>query len=102
MPRQHVKSEHQENIEVDVATGQSAQNELDTEVSDCSICDKKFISEEDYNNHIKDHLQEIKNFFIEYLKSGHEIFECNTCKFKSNIPESIKTLTSKACAPAKR
>ena len=57
MLKQLVKIEHQENIEVDVATGQCAQNELDTEVSKCSICEDKFISEEDYNNHIKDHLQ---------------------------------------------
>ena len=78
-----------------MATGQCAQNELDTEISECSICDNKCTSEEDYNTHIKDHLQEIKEIDREYLKSGHEIFECNTCKFKFNIPESIKTHLAK-------
>ena len=68
---------------------------LDTDVSECSICDDEFISEEDYKNHIKDHLQEIKEIDIKYLKSGPELFECNTCKFKSNIAEAIKTHLAK-------
>ena len=35
-------------------------------------------------------LDEIQNIDIDYLKNGHEIFECNNCQFTSNDPEVIK------------
>ena len=76
------------------------QHNIDNHISECSICDDKFLTEEEYTNHIQEHLQEIKEIDVEYLKSGHEIFDCNTCHFKSNIPEAIKShLTAHVLKP---
>ena len=55
------------------------------------MCDDKFITEEEYTKHVKEHLEEIKDIDIEFLKNGHEILDCSTCKFQSNKPEAIKT-----------
>ena len=39
---------------------------------------------------MSEHLDEIESLDIEYLKSGHAVFECRTCEFKSNKATSIK------------
>ena len=76
------------------------QQDYETEISECSICDDKFLTEQEYNNHIKEHIEEIKEIDIEYLKSGHEIFDCSTCHFQSNNPVAIKThLTNHVIQP---
>ena len=36
------------------------------------------------------HLKEIEDMDIEYLKNGHEIFECSICKFESNDIDAVK------------
>ena len=88
----HLESEHKDVL------GKVIQQE--PEISECSICDDKFITEEEYTNHVKEHLEEIKDIDIEFLKNGHEIFDCSTCKFQSNKPEAIKThLTNHVLKP---
>ena len=37
-----------------------------------------------------EHLDEIQNIDIDYLKNGHEIFECSNCQFTSNDTEVIQ------------
>ena len=42
-------------------------------------------------------MKEIKDIDVNYLKSGHEEFECSQCDFKSNDDEGVKDhLTSHA------
>ena len=41
--------------------------------------------------HVQEHLEEIKEIDIEYLKSELEIFDCSTCHFESNNPVAIKS-----------
>ena len=92
MLEEHMKSRHRNEHEQqrDIDTVKIIEQDIKAEVSECSICDDKFLTEDDYTKHVKEHLKEIKEIYIEYLKSGHEIFDCNTCHFKSNIPEVIK------------
>ena len=40
--------------------------------------------------HISDHLEEIKEINIESLKSGHDIYECTMCSFESGHNDSIR------------
>ena len=46
-------------------------------VPECSLCDDTFNSNEEYREHINIHLIEIHDINIDYLKKGHENFECN-------------------------
>ena len=90
--KHHKESEDKNNIEsqVDIEAEKDINKHIETDVSECSICEDKFQTEEEYTKHIQDHLEEIKDIDIEYLKSGHEIFKCISCHFESNKPESIK------------
>lgn len=49
----------------------------------CVLCEDKFDSKKDFNDHIKDHLQEIKSMDPKLLWTGHTHFKCNTCDFTS-------------------
>ena len=60
------------------------------EQKECSLCEDKFLSSDDYDNHVKEHLEEIKDIDFEYLKNGHEIFDCSKCDFQSNSGEDVK------------
>ena len=60
------------------------------EQKECSLCEDKFLSSDDYDNHVKEHLEEIKDIDFEYLKNGHEIFDCSKCDFQSNNGEDVK------------
>ena len=51
----------------------------------------KFTSSEKYNRHVKEHLGEIRDIYFEYLKNGHEIFDCSKCDFQSNDGENVKS-----------
>ena len=57
---------------------------------ECSTCEDKFTTNEELQTHIKEHLDEIVNLNIEYLKSGHESFVCNKCQWNSNNVKQIK------------
>ena len=37
-----------------------------------------------------EHLDEIQNIEIDYLKNGHEILQCSDCQLTYNDPEVIK------------
>ena len=89
---QHKESEYKSNIEskADIETENDTQNDIKTDISECSICEDKFLTEEEYTHHIQEHLEEIKDIDIEFLKNGHEIFDCSSCHFQSNKPEAIK------------
>ena len=51
---------------------------------ECSMCDDKLLTQEEYTNPVSEHLKEIREIDIEYLKNKHKIFECRTCNFQSN------------------
>ena len=55
--------------------------------SECSMCEEKFDTYNEYTDHVNDHLKEIEDLDMEDLKSGHEVFECSFCKFESNDTE---------------
>ena len=44
---------------------------------ECSMCQDKFPTSKEFNSHIEEHLKEIEDIDVEYLKSGHEEFECS-------------------------
>ena len=50
----------------------------------CPLYEDRFLTDEEFNSHINDHLAEFKSMNEEYLKRGHEIFGCNICRFESN------------------
>ena len=81
---EHIESERKDDPDKVI------QQDIEPEISECSICDDKFITHAEYTKHIKDHIEEIKDIDIEYLKNGHEIFECSSCHFQSNKPEAVK------------
>ena len=58
--------------------------------SECSTCEEKFDTYNEYTDHVNEHLKEIEELDIEDLKSGHEVFACSLCKFESNDTEIIK------------
>ena len=64
--------------------------ESSSEVRECSLCEDTFLTNNDFKSHVTDNLKEIKGIDVEYLKSGHELFACNSCSFESNNPELIK------------
>ena len=74
----------------------------DTDVHVCSLCEDNFSSQEDYDTHVNEHIQEINEIYIESLKGGSEIFKCNLCGFqagqtvpvKDHLKEHIKTSLS--------
>ena len=41
-------------------------------------------------DHKSEHLKEIENIDVEYLQSGHKIFESSKCDFESNNSDDIK------------
>ena len=49
---------------------------------ECSMCDDKLLTQEDYTNHISEHLKEIQEIDVEYLKNGYKMFECSNCNFQ--------------------
>ena len=57
---------------------------------ECALCDDKFSSNPDFQEHIKEHLEEIKEINIYSLTNGHDIFECNLCSFESGHINSIR------------
>ena len=59
-------------------------------MKECSLCEDKFLTHEEFKVHVTEHLVEIKDIDIDYLKSGHEIFSCSICNFESNHSEAIK------------
>ena len=56
------------------------------------MCQDKFPTSSELTNHIEEHLKEIEDIDVEYLKSGDEEFECSHCNFKSNDDEHLKDL----------
>ena len=70
---------------------------------ECSLCQDEFPTSEELNNHIEEHLEEIRNIDVEDLKSGHEEFECCQCNFKSNDNDQVKYhLSSHALEPYRK
>ena len=80
---------------------QSKNNASVVDVKECSLCDDQFLTQEEFRIHVTEHLEEIQNIDVEYLKSGNEIFSCSLCSFESNVSKDIKdhladhTLTTK-------
>ena len=76
---------------------QTLHKEMDSTLCylECSTCEDKFTTMEKLQTHKDEHLNEIKNLDIEYLKNGHESFVCNKCQWISNDVENIKDHLSK-------
>ena len=49
---------------------------------ECSMFDDNLLTQEESTNHISEHLKEIQEIDIEYLKNGHKIFQWSTCNFQ--------------------
>ena len=54
------------------------------------FCPFKFNTSKELNDHNREHLEEIEELDIEYLKHGNESFVCNMCEFNSNNVKKIK------------
>jgi hypothetical protein len=57
---------------------------------ECSLCEDNFSTQEEYDKHVNEHLQEVNEIDIESLKSGNEIFKCNLCDFQSGQTVAVK------------
>ena len=57
---------------------------------ECSLCEDKFRTQEEYDKHVNKHIQEINQIDIETLKGGHDIFKCNLCDFQTGDTATIK------------
>ena len=77
-------------VEIHENLVKDATQESLSELKECSLCEDTFSTNEEFKSHVSDHLEEIKDIDIEYLKSGHELFSCNICNFESNNPEYMK------------
>ena len=66
MKRGHGNEHEQQRV---IETIKMKEQDIEAEVSECSICDDRFLTEEDYTKHVQEHLKEIKEIDIEYLKS---------------------------------
>ena len=53
-------------------------------VKECSLCEDRFPTNEEFKIHVANNLTDIQEIDIEYLKNGHEIFVCNNCSLESN------------------
>ena len=58
--------------------------------SECSLCDYKFNTAQDFINHIKGYMDEIEELDLDLLKNGHGINKCNICKYESSDDKEIK------------
>ena len=47
----------------------------------CALRDDRFDTSKEYEQHIAEHFEEIKEKDIESLTNGHDLFECNLCSF---------------------
>ena len=58
--------------------------------SKCSLCTDTFKTKNEFEMHIKEHIDEIEELDISTLTNGHEVFECNLCSFESGLGDSIR------------
>ena len=90
--RKHINTKHPDLKVQMVVFEDSAKDD-----PECSMCPDKFATIRELNEHIEEHLKEIKDIDVDYLKCGHEEFEYSQCDFKSNDDEGVKDhLTSHA------
>ena len=62
-----------------------------SKVRECSFCEDAFVTNEEFKSHVSDHIEEIKDIDIDYLKSGNELFVCHICNFQlKKNSENIK------------
>ena len=54
------------------------------------MCEDNFSTQEEYDKHVNEHLQEVNEIDIESLKSGNAIFKCNLCDFQSGQTAAVK------------
>ena len=88
----HVNTKHPESKLERLVLKNSSQGD-----PEYSMYQDKFPTSKELNSHIEEHLKEIEDIDVEYLKSGHEEFECSQCQFKVNDDEGVKDhLTSHA------
>ena len=64
------------------------------------LCSSQFPTQD--TRHVQEHFEEIKAIDIEYLRSGHEIFDCSSCHIESNNPVAIKNHIAEHVLQAKQ
>ena len=80
----HTNTKHAQNVA-----------ESNTEISHtaefkCSLCKDMVDTNEDLEQHIAEHIEEIETMDIKCLTNGHDLFECNLCSFESGHEDSVK------------
>ena len=58
--------------------------------SKCSLCEGTLKTKNNFEMHIKEHIDEIEELDIAKITNGHDLFECNLCTFKSGYGDSIR------------
>ena len=56
----------------------------------CSLCEEKFSEINDLEEHMNQHLVDIKEMDIDHIKSGNDLYECTLCAFESGHIDSIR------------
>ena len=54
------------------------------------LCEDKFSTSKDLNDHNMEHIEETEEIYIECLKHVNESFVCNLCEFNSNNVKKIR------------
>ena len=67
MSKEHEK-DHSDKLEY---SGLGKQASHVPDMKECPLCEESFLTDEEFNIHINEHLTEIKSMSIEYLKNGH-------------------------------
>lgn len=77
------------NIKHGVKKSIDGSNYNNTEL-ECSLCDDKFHSISELQEHIGEHLEDIEELDIQSLLNEGDMFECNLCSFESGNSDSIR------------
>ena len=47
----------------------------------CVLCEDQFETQNEFNIHLGEYLEEIRDFEVKVLLNGQETFKCNTCDY---------------------
>ena len=87
------KNEHNDdghNINIRTNNKELTPEEFEPHGHECFLCEDNFSTQEEYDKHVNEHLQEVNEIDIESLKSGDAIFKFNLCDFQSGQTAAVK------------